>query len=52
MLESPFAFLRRPAMFIAADLAPTPVTAITVQAFGDMHVRRPRPRYCYLTGLR
>jgi uncharacterized protein (DUF2252 family) len=38
MLASPFAFLRGSAAVMAADLAPTPVTGLTVQACGDMHV--------------
>ena len=38
MLASPFAFLRGSAAAMAADLAPTPVTGLTVQACGDMHV--------------
>ena len=38
MLRSPFAFLRGSAAVMAADLAPTPVTGLTVQACGDMHV--------------
>jgi uncharacterized protein (DUF2252 family) len=38
MLASPFAFLRGSAAVMAADLAPTPVTGVTVQACGDMHV--------------
>jgi uncharacterized protein (DUF2252 family) len=38
MLASPFAFLRGSAAVMAADLAPTPVTGIQVQACGDMHV--------------
>jgi hypothetical protein len=38
MLASPFAFLRGSAAVMAADLANTPVTGITVQACGDMHV--------------
>jgi uncharacterized protein (DUF2252 family) len=38
MLTSPFAFLRGSAAVMAADLAPTPVTGLTVQACGDMHV--------------
>jgi uncharacterized protein (DUF2252 family) len=38
MLESPFAFLRGSAVVMAADLATAPVTGVTVQACGDMHV--------------
>ena len=38
MLASPFAFLRGSAAVMAADLAPTPRTGMTVQACGDMHV--------------
>jgi uncharacterized protein (DUF2252 family) len=38
MLESPFAFLRGSAAVMAADLASTPVTGLTVQACGDMHL--------------
>jgi uncharacterized protein (DUF2252 family) len=38
MLASPFAFLRGSAAVMAADLAPTPRTGLTVQACGDMHV--------------
>jgi uncharacterized protein (DUF2252 family) len=38
MLASPFAFLRGSAAVMAADLASTPVTGLTVQACGDMHV--------------
>ena len=38
MLVSPFAFLRGGAGIMAADLAPTPTTGITVQACGDMHL--------------
>jgi uncharacterized protein (DUF2252 family) len=38
MLASPFAFLRGSAAVMAADLARTPVTGLTVQANGDMHV--------------
>jgi len=38
MLKSPFAFLRGSAAVMAADLAPTPTTALRVQACGDMHV--------------
>jgi uncharacterized protein (DUF2252 family) len=38
MLSSPFAFLRGAAAALAADLAPTPVTGLTVQACGDMHL--------------
>ncbi len=38
MLASPFAFLRGSAAVMAADLSRTPVTSLTVQACGDMHV--------------
>jgi uncharacterized protein (DUF2252 family) len=38
MLASPFAFLRGSAAVMAADLAHTPMTGMTVQACGDMHV--------------
>lgn len=38
MLASPFAFLRGSAAVMSADLARTPVSGITVQACGDMHV--------------
>jgi uncharacterized protein (DUF2252 family) len=38
MLASPFAFLRGSASVMAADLANTPVTGLSVQACGDMHV--------------
>jgi uncharacterized protein (DUF2252 family) len=38
MLASPFAYLRGSAAVMAADLAPAPVTGLTVQACGDMHV--------------
>jgi uncharacterized protein (DUF2252 family) len=38
MLASPFAFLRGSAAIMAADLAPTPVTGLTVQACGDAHL--------------
>jgi len=38
MLASPFSFLRGSAAVMAADLARTPVTGLTVQANGDMHV--------------
>jgi uncharacterized protein (DUF2252 family) len=38
MLASPFAFLRGSAAVMAADLAQTPVTGLTVQTCGDMHV--------------
>ena len=38
MLASPFAFLRGSAAVMVADLARTPVTGLTVQACGDMHV--------------
>jgi uncharacterized protein (DUF2252 family) len=38
MLASPFAFLRGSAAVMAADLAPTPRTSITVQLCGDAHL--------------
>jgi uncharacterized protein (DUF2252 family) len=38
MLANPFAFLRGSAAIMAADLAHTPVTGLSVQACGDMHV--------------
>jgi uncharacterized protein (DUF2252 family) len=38
MLASPFAFLRGAAAIMAADLAPTPVTGLRVQAGGDCHL--------------
>jgi uncharacterized protein (DUF2252 family) len=38
MLASPFAFLRGAAAVMAADLAPTPTSGLTVQACGDAHV--------------
>ncbi len=38
MLASPFAFLRGAAAVMAADLAPTPVNGLAVQACGDAHV--------------
>ena len=38
MLESPFAFFRGAALIMAADLAPTPDSGITVQLCGDAHV--------------
>jgi uncharacterized protein (DUF2252 family) len=38
MLASPFAFLRGAAPIMAADVAGSPVTGLTVQACGDMHV--------------
>jgi uncharacterized protein (DUF2252 family) len=38
MLASPFAFLRGAAAVMAADLAPTPVTGLRVQAGGDCHL--------------
>ena len=37
MSESPFAFFRGSAMVMAADLASTPVSGITVQTCGDAH---------------
>ncbi|HKF41639.1 MAG TPA: DUF2252 domain-containing protein [Thermoanaerobaculia bacterium] len=38
MLASPFSFLRGAAAIMAADLRPSPVTGLDVQACGDMHV--------------
>ena len=38
MTASPFAFYRGAAAVMAADLATTPVTGLTVQACGDAHV--------------
>ena len=38
MLADPFAFLRGSAAVMAADLAPTPVSGIRVQACGDCHL--------------
>jgi uncharacterized protein (DUF2252 family) len=38
MLASPFAFLRGSAAVMAADLAATPVTGLSVQACGDAHL--------------
>lgn len=38
MLASPFAFLRGGAAIMAQDLSPSPVTGISVQCCGDMHV--------------
>ena len=38
MLQSPFTFYRGSAAVMAADLAPTPVTGIHVQACGDAHL--------------
>lgn len=38
MKASPFAFLRGAAAVMAADLAHTPVTGVTVQACGDCHL--------------
>ena len=38
MAASPFAFLRGAAAVMAADLAPSPVTGLTVQAIGDAHI--------------
>ena len=38
MLVSPFTFYRGAALIMAADLAPTPVTGITVQLCGDAHL--------------
>ena len=38
MAASPFAFLRGAAAVMAADLAPSPVTGLRVQAIGDAHI--------------
>ena len=38
MLVSPFTFYRGAAAIMAADLAPTPVSGITVQLCGDAHL--------------
>jgi uncharacterized protein (DUF2252 family) len=38
MLASPFAFYRGAAAIMAADLAPTPVSGLRVQACGDAHL--------------
>jgi len=38
MLVSPFAFFRGAALIMAADLATTPVSGLTVQACGDAHM--------------
>ena len=38
MMASPFAFYRAAARIMAADLATTPVTGLTVQACGDAHL--------------
>jgi uncharacterized protein (DUF2252 family) len=38
MLASPFAFFRGAALIMAADLASTPVTGVTVQLCGDAHL--------------
>lgn len=38
MAESPFAFFRGAAQFMAADLAPTPVSGLAVQLCGDAHL--------------
>ena len=38
MAASPFAFLRGAAAVMAADLAPSPVTGLRVQAIGDAHL--------------
>ena len=38
MMASPFAFFRGAALGMAADLAGTPVSGITVQACGDAHL--------------
>ena len=37
MLASPFTFYRGAALIMAADLAGTPVTGVTVQVCGDAH---------------
>ena len=39
MLQSPFAFYRGTAGVMAADLAETPMTGITVQTCGDCHLK-------------
>ena len=38
MVQSPFAFYRGAAAIMAADLARTPATGISVQACGDCHL--------------
>ena len=38
MLVSPFTFYRGAAAIMSADLAPTPVSGITVQLCGDAHL--------------
>ena len=38
MLVSPFTFFRGAAVIMAADLAATPVSGVTVQLCGDAHV--------------
>jgi hypothetical protein len=38
MLASPFTFYRGAALIMAADLAATPVTGVTVQVCGDAHL--------------
>ena len=38
MLESPFTFYRGAALIMAADLAATPVSGVTVQLCGDAHL--------------
>jgi hypothetical protein len=38
MAASPFAFLRGAAAVMTAELAPSPVTGMTVQAIGDAHI--------------
>src|SRR6478752_8501670 len=38
MLASPFAFFRGGALIMAADLAPTPRSGVTVQLCGDAHL--------------
>ena len=38
MLDSPFTFYRGGALIMAADLAATPVTGVTVQLCGDAHL--------------
>ena len=38
MMQSPFAFYRGSAALMAADLAATPKSGLTVQACGDAHL--------------
>jgi uncharacterized protein (DUF2252 family) len=38
MLASPFTFYRGAALIMAADLAATPVSGVTVQVCGDAHL--------------